>query len=103
MQDKPTQETNKKLRPLSNTVFYLKNRWADEKEYEDWQDYVNVVKTKVEEIGGVFKRLNKSFHVKFVLDGWELEFWTTQKGHKYYLVLPLKPREVLRIYEEVVR
>ena len=26
---------------ILDTLFNLKNRWADEKEYEDWKDYEN--------------------------------------------------------------
>jgi len=45
---------------IENTVYNsvglylgnLRDRWQDEKEYEDWNDYVTALKKKVDEIDG---------------------------------------------------
>ena len=76
-------ETKDKLMKISDSLWYLKQRWADEKEYEDWQDYCDAVKKNVESKGGIYCSFNKRFHVTMQLDGWLIELWPLVDGAKY--------------------
>ena len=58
-------EANKivKTDAIANTLADLKSRWADEKEYEDFNDYIDVMKEVVEVNGYHFIKLNKRFEL----------------------------------------
>lgn len=48
----------------------LYGRWQDEREYEDFADYVANIKREVEALGGVFvSATSRPFHITFELDG----------------------------------
>tara|TARA_R100000656_G_scaffold17475_1_gene16356 strand:- start:156 stop:476 length:321 start_codon:yes stop_codon:yes gene_type:complete len=59
----------KEKRALINNVlgdgrlFYLYDRWQDEKEYEDFADYIEQVKNLIEGFGLVFIKMTKGFKV----------------------------------------
>lgn len=53
---KITEETN---------FLYLKDRWADESEYEDFNEYKKVIKTQLEKLGFKFISATKGFKIKF--------------------------------------
>ena len=44
-------------------LFYLYDRWQDEKEYEDFADYIEHAKDFIEEFGLTFIKMTKSFKV----------------------------------------
>lgn len=41
----------------------LKSRWNEEKDYEDFNDYVKSMKSLLEQEGYVLKNMNKFFHI----------------------------------------
>ena len=54
---------------LQTSVIDLSCRWNDEKEYEDINDYGDVLKTKVEELDGTFVKMTKRpFGFTFTVD-----------------------------------
>jgi predicted esterase len=44
---------NKVLDSISNRMSYLFDRWQDEKEYEDWNDYIKEIKKVAESVEGM--------------------------------------------------
>jgi len=44
-------------------LFYLYDRWQDEKEYEDFADYIEHAKEFIEEYGLVFVKMTKGFKI----------------------------------------
>jgi hypothetical protein len=44
-------------------LFYLYDRWQDEKEYEDFADYIEHAKDFIEEFGLIFVKMTKSFKI----------------------------------------
>ena len=44
-------------------LWYLKDRWQDEREYEDFADYIQKVKEFVEEKGFTFVKMTKGFKI----------------------------------------
>jgi hypothetical protein len=44
-------------------LFYLYDRWQDEKEYEDFTDYIEHAKGFIEEFGLIFVKMTKSFKI----------------------------------------
>ena len=44
-------------------LFYLYDRWQDEKEYEDFADYIEQAKNFITDFGLVFVKMTKSFKV----------------------------------------
>lgn len=51
---------------IVNTLVSLKGRWADECEYEDFSEYVDVVKNVVESQGYKFVKLTKTFALTLI-------------------------------------
>ena len=49
-----------KVKKILNKVDYLEGRWQDEREYEDWTDYVESMRKVVEKNGLVFKSAGKN-------------------------------------------
>lgn len=47
----------------ADLLWYLKDRWQDEKEYEDFSDYKDKVQKFVEEKGFVFVKMTKGFKI----------------------------------------
>lgn len=41
---------------ICDTLFYLRERWQDEKEYEDINDYLEVIKKLVPQATKIYKR-----------------------------------------------
>lgn len=46
-------------------IFYLKDRWSDEKEYEDFNEYKKVLKSYFKDTGFTVKKVSKAFTVTF--------------------------------------
>ena len=44
-------------------LFYLYDRWQDEKEYEDFADYIEQAKNFIVDFGLVFVKMTKGFKV----------------------------------------
>jgi len=59
----------------------LRDRWQDEKQYEDFSDYIDAVKKKVNEVEGAeFVRMEKRpFSFKWKADGAEFLMSATAK------------------------
>jgi hypothetical protein len=49
-------------------IFYLKHRWMDEKEYEDFLEYKVALQNIFEEAGYKIKSINESFTIKIMKD-----------------------------------
>ncbi len=70
-------------------LIYLKNRWLDEKEYEDFAEYQNAITKTLKNDGfQVIKKLTKRFiliiigsdhNVKIQLNAKELKIWYYKK------------------------
>ena len=73
---------NKKLFEI---IFSLYDRWEDEKECEDFNDFSNVMKRAVENIVGKIdnvKATKKPFGIKFTKDGKNIHlFVKIEKGY----------------------
>lgn len=46
---------------IGRMLFNLKCRWSDERDYEDFNDYIDVMKSFIEKKGYKFIKLTKSF------------------------------------------
>ena len=44
-------------------LFYLYDRWQDEKKYEDFADYIEQTKDFIEEFGLIFVKMTKNFKI----------------------------------------
>ena len=67
------------IETLAQVLSDLKYRWQDEREYEDFADYINAVKAKLPE-GATFTSLTKTFELRFSLaDG--TPKWMRVKGN----------------------
>ena len=44
-------------------LFYLYDRWQDEKKYEDFADYIEQNKDFIEEFGLIFVKMTKNFKI----------------------------------------
>ncbi len=62
----------------TDRIYYLKSRWADEREYEDFAEYVEVMKTIWAETSFECLSLNKNFeavlHDKIRGRNWKVKF-----------------------------
>ena len=56
-----------KLRKYSDHVGYLRDRWQDEKEYEDWSEYEQSAKSNLPEECGFLRIKKRPFVVEFLL------------------------------------
>ena len=76
---------------LENILSYFYSRWQDEKEYEDFQDYVDGVKKSFEKVvkevpmkNAVFVSMTKRpFKIVFDFEGWKVSFIVTAKEYKW--------------------
>lgn len=65
----------------SRQFINLKWRWEDEKQYEDFADYITVVKKMCEDNGAEFLKMSKRpFQVTFKLAGQLCEMKATTKS-----------------------
>ena len=62
-------EAWKAVNDSANTIFYLYERWQDEKEYEDIKDYLAVVQKSVP---GAYKMTRRPFGFKAKCEDGEL-------------------------------
>lgn len=69
---------------LDTLMTNLYCRWQDEKEYEDINDYGDVLKPRIEEVGGrMIRMLKRPFGFRVALDGKEYKFSHTAKTYSY--------------------
>jgi hypothetical protein len=65
---------------------YLRERWQDEKEYEDWNDYVAQMRLLVEQHGGNFLSASKRpFSAFFQMGGLNAEINVTSRQAYLYV------------------
>lgn len=65
-------------------VSYLFSRWQDEKEYEDFNEYVKVMKQLIEELGGKFiKGYKRPFGFSYELNGQKFQITINKKNYSY--------------------
>lgn len=48
---------------IATTVYNLKDRWADERDYEDFADYIKVVKERFLKAGITVTKVSKTFAI----------------------------------------
>lgn len=65
---------------IEEQVYYLKFRWADEKEYEQFDVYSYQVKKLVNNTPGAFVKVNKHFTVDLVVEDLDCYIKFTCKG-----------------------
>lgn len=69
---------------IAQTLGNLKSRWQDEKEYEDFNEYINVIKQKLLVINpnATFLKLTKAFTLTFKIpsNDYTFEIKTTMRN-----------------------
>lgn len=70
-----------KIKPHLNYLIYLRERWEDEKDYEDFADYEKAVREKVKL--NITKITKRPFGFHFRLNNQTLKFKITIKGNYY--------------------
>jgi hypothetical protein len=85
MTKKPVHNKVKKFwRDNQEILENLYCRWQDEKEYEDIKDYGEVIRPKVEKIGGKFlKMLKRPFGYNFQLGGATYRIYVNSTTYGY--------------------
>ena len=76
---------------ISNVMFNLYERWLDEHEYEDINDYANVIKDVMKNEGYVLPNVvgtKRPFGIKFSSGGVAYHFFVKREGN--YMKLALK-------------
>jgi len=81
---------------LQDTLCYLYNRWQDEKEYENWNDYIAhmkkafenmeskvALKSKCFENAYFVKASKRPFGMTFDLEGWRVVLSVTSTQYKW--------------------
>jgi len=69
---------------LQDRIFYLYERWQDEKEYEDFADYQKSAKERVEALGfGYIDMTKRPFAIKVQIDEYQIALSVTQKTYKW--------------------
>lgn len=66
----------------------LYNRWLDEREYEDFKDYENVMKEKVIKSSipcKFIKSMKRPFGFTVIVDNWELSIGITSNSMKCHM------------------
>lgn len=63
---------------LASVVYRLKDRWADEREYEDFADYETIVKERFEKSGIKVTKVTKTFAIT-TSGGVTFKFYSTGK------------------------
>lgn len=49
-----------------DNIYYLKGRWDDEKEYEDFNEYKAIMEKHLKDSDWTFKSMTKTFKVKLI-------------------------------------
>ena len=80
---------DKCLKEHSENLYYLKQRWNDEREYEDFDEYVKIFRDTFKDYGFKNVKLTKSFKITINHLGWETQFRLNFNGisfkYKCYL------------------
>ena len=64
----------------SKNLYYLKSRWNDEKEYEDFNEYVKIFQDTFKKYGFEDITLTKSFKITLKHLGWKTQFGLNYNG-----------------------
>lgn len=71
-------------RKVSDLFFALCDRWRDEKMYEDWSDYqnimINAISENSDQVFTNFKATKKPFGLKFNYGGYEIHLFVQVMG-----------------------
>jgi hypothetical protein len=86
MAEKMTNEALTKANTIFNQmkekICYLYDRWQDENEYEDFNEYKDVAKKHAESFGVIFVGMTKSpFAVKIQIDEYKIALFVTRKTY----------------------
>ena len=74
---------------IGNTFFNLFERWQDEHEYEDFRDYIKVMKTSIENVIGevtLLKGMERPFGIQFFKGNKLCKLYIKHKGGFKYCV-----------------
>lgn len=66
-----------------NLILDLYSRWSCEKEYEDFNDYIKIVKSFLEKFKIEFVKMTKSFKITYILDDCVYELGMERKSYFY--------------------
>lgn len=75
------------VQSMQNLLVNLYERWKDEKEYEDFSEYEEVMKKKADEISEItfIKATKRPFGFKFKNQNRDYQVSITAKGTKLYI------------------
>ena len=73
-------QLDKCLDDNSRNLYYLKQRWTDEREYEDFEEYIKIFKDTFKKYGFDNLNLSKSFKITLKHLGWKTQFGLNYKG-----------------------
>ena len=71
---------DKCLEDNSKNLYYLKQRWLDEREYEDFDEYIKIFKDTFKKYGFDNLNLTKSFKITLSHLGWKTQFGLNYSG-----------------------
>ena len=71
-----------------NTLFNLYERWLDERKYEDFKDYEEVMKKSIENIEGVnfIKGTKRPFGFIVSTENYNVKVYLKNKGHNIWTI-----------------
>ena len=71
-----------------NTLFNLYERWLDERKYEDFKDYEEVMKKSIENIEGVnfIKGTKQPFGFIVSTENYNVKVYLKDKGHNIWTI-----------------
>ncbi len=75
---------NELFEEKAQTIFNLQDRWEDEKEYEDFEDYKNVINKMFLEYGFSQTKLYKNFKITTILEGKNVKDFAVEIEIKIY-------------------
>ena len=73
-------QIDKCLDDNSKNLYYLKQRWTDDREYEDFDEYIKIFKDTFKKYGFDNLNLTKSFIITLKHLGWKTQFGLNYKG-----------------------
>lgn len=89
LQDLLTTDNGEKVARIE-TLFYLEDRWQDEKEYEDFAEYIKVAKKLFDGTGYEFMRLTRGFKITVRKDGTTFRIGLNKDGFYTEKLAPAK-------------
>ena len=84
MNETALSKTNDIFNKLEDRLVYLYSRWQDEKEYEDFNEYIESAKESVTEAGGTFVSMKKRpFYVEIEIGKYRIRITVTSCHYEW--------------------